>query len=153
MSRRDQIRPLPSGPTLGARIRAMGSTEPEEGTGRAIGARSCAELAAWCEELGKIADETRRPQASADEVLALADEVASNDLAEAQTELAEMTDHYTELRGRFEANERTLVDLLALELELLRTLRAMGALPPSGEGPPPPTAEVLRLLKSMNGGT
>lgn len=125
------IRPCPDRGSLADIIRAIGSTERDE-HGATIGARTSAELHAWCEEIAKRAEPS---------TVLIAPGIMT--LSDGST-LDTRREHA--LQVRILELEAQLVDLLALELEVVNAYKRAGAL--ALDAPPPTTRELLAMVQS-----
>ena len=163
----DEIRPRPCAGSLADQVRALACEDKDPATGRVLGVRSTRELVAWCKDLASELEISRgREYTHAD----LTEEIEGMDrtLAAARARIAELestcrrqaeyaegdeinAEHERQCRHLAEAAqlkaEAQLVDLLALELELVRGLTRSGLLPEGS--PPPPTMELVALIRRM----
>lgn len=169
---RERIRPRPSAGTLSAQVLALACRD-KDADQRMLGATSNDELEAWCKDLAdklstygdleaahaRIAelelaiaavtnDHTTVPGSAVDAAKArLAELERPVDDQELATFPPAITRVIRMLEVRAAEREAQLVDLLALELEFVRMLRAGGVLP--ADDPPPSTTDLLALVRSM----
>lgn len=155
MSCEKPIRPRPAAGSLADQVRALGSIETGE-DGRKVGALNDRELELWTEELAR---EVAKGGAAVeegpwtnDQIAGQIDSALAERVAELEARLEAKTDEVnsrrvcaTEQARRIHDLEQRIVDLLALELVIVSSLRAAGVIAP--DAPPPPTTEVVRMLK------